>query len=79
MIGVIVAAVLMLVMLLNGGRSGEIENGSIRLELDVSAVIIRDETVVNTERYDKMYFDFHVQEGAKEHQPQSLAGLNQSL
>jgi len=59
---VVIIAVIIAVCLLIANRSGgEITIDTIRLELTADAVIIRDETIVSTEKYDKIVF--HVAEG----------------
>ncbi len=53
LIGIVALAV---VLLVRNRHAGEITYGSIGAELDASAVIIRDETIVSTENYEKVVF-----------------------
>ena len=49
-------AALAVVLIIRNRHAGEITYGSIGAELDASAVIIRDETIVSTENYEKVVF-----------------------
>lgn len=49
-------------LLLGGGREGELTASSMRLMLNPKVVLVRDESIVTVERYDKILFD--VAEGA---------------
>ncbi|MEL7601878.1 MAG: HlyD family efflux transporter periplasmic adaptor subunit [Bacillota bacterium] len=66
--GVILAAAgIGLFFLLGGGREGELQTGTMRLNYNAKTVLVRDEVSVTTERYDKILFDVvegaHVKEG----------------
>jgi len=56
-----VLVVVILVLTLSGGGSDTPELGSINAETQISGVIVREETVVSTEKYEKI--NFHVVEG----------------
>lgn len=58
---IIIAIIVGVCLLLAGRSGGELTIDSIRLEMAADAVIIRDETIVSTEKYDKIVF--HVAEG----------------
>lgn len=62
-VGGIVAVLLVLVLVLSvgGGGSDTPQLGSINAETQISGVIVREESVVSTERYEKI--NFHVVEG----------------
>lgn len=49
--------VLLVVLLLKNRKSGQIVFGSLDANIEASAAIIRDETVVTTEKYEKVSFD----------------------
>jgi len=60
----LLAAVGLLVFLLvNGGREGELAASSMRMTYGAKTVLVRDESSVTVERYDKILFD--VVEGAR--------------
>lgn len=66
--GLFLAAVgIGLFFLLGGGREGELQTGTMRLNYNEKTVLVRDEVSVTTERYDKILFDVvegaHVKEG----------------
>lgn len=50
------AVVFTVLLVLRSRKTGEIEYGSIGAELEVSAVLVRDEAVVAVERYEKVNF-----------------------
>lgn len=56
-----------LFFLLGGGREGELQTGTMRLNYNAKTILVRDEVSVTTERYDKILFDVvegaHVKEG----------------
>ena len=56
-----VLALIVLVLSLGGGGSDTLTLGSINAETQISGVIVREETVVSTEKYEKI--NFHVVEG----------------
>lgn len=49
--------VVVLLLTLGGGGSDTLEYGSVQTELEVSGVIIREENVINTEKYEKINFN----------------------
>lgn len=55
--GLALALVVTTLLLLGGGGAGEIGFGSINAELKESGVIIREETIVSTEKYEKINFN----------------------
>ncbi len=66
--GVVLASVgVGLFFLLGGGKEGELQTGTMRLNYSTKTVLVRDEVSITTERYDKILFDVvegaHVKEG----------------
>ncbi len=61
LLGIVGVIGLTVFLILAGSKKGDIKFGSIDSELEVSAAIIRDETVVMTETYEKV--NFNVVEG----------------
>ncbi len=47
----------LVILLVSGNGGGEIELGTARMKIDRKAVLIRDETLVTTEQYDKIIFE----------------------
>ena len=59
---IVAALILLIVLLISNRKSGSIHQGELTMNLDVDAVVIRNEICVTTERYDRI--EFEVLEGA---------------
>ena len=69
---VFIAVTVVLVLLLSDVGGGTLEAGTMRMELAVKGVVIRDEMSISVDRYDKVMFE--AAEGAESYEGMPVAG-----